>query len=335
MIISDKQELRRCVKRIVRRADVVEASLDFDVSGGEMGVEALLDALRVPAFPPEEAMRRMLADGTPLGAEAAAVFAALDALELPVHDLNRAQELQRSYERDAYLREVLDAMHARQVLVRVPASKAADVQFADDRLSALIVAEEDGFAPGRYGVDYQGAARKLADAAAAAGARHVMLPVYDEQALRYCMMPLCEDTGCALHICLRDAVEIDAFAQLMDEFTGVRALVWSVPEAERRLIGTAATRPRMLVRLADTSHIGMALSRLGTRFVPYASGAALPEMMLGGWIAAREEIIAALCGAYLPLARAGFQLQSAAIESDVERLLCGNMLSLASGAGQG
>ena len=38
MIISDKQELRRCVKQLVRRAEVCEASLDFDVSGGEIGV---------------------------------------------------------------------------------------------------------------------------------------------------------------------------------------------------------------------------------------------------------------------------------------------------------
>jgi len=43
VIISDKQELRRCVKQLIRRAEVFVAELDFDVKNGSLGVEAALD----------------------------------------------------------------------------------------------------------------------------------------------------------------------------------------------------------------------------------------------------------------------------------------------------
>ena len=36
MIIRDKQDLRRCVKQAVRRAEVVETRLDFDILHGEI-----------------------------------------------------------------------------------------------------------------------------------------------------------------------------------------------------------------------------------------------------------------------------------------------------------
>ena len=62
MIISDKQELRRCVKQIVRRASVCEASLDFDVNSGEVGVEAMLDLWARPAATPGEALERSTAE---------------------------------------------------------------------------------------------------------------------------------------------------------------------------------------------------------------------------------------------------------------------------------
>ena len=39
MIISDKQELRRCVKQLVRRAEVFVAELDFDVKNVDKEIE--------------------------------------------------------------------------------------------------------------------------------------------------------------------------------------------------------------------------------------------------------------------------------------------------------
>ena len=97
---------------------------------------------------------------------------------------------------------------------------------------------------------------------------------------------------------------------------------------ELALLDAAAQRIRLLVRLEDPAHMGAALDRLGTRFVPYSACASQPELMLGRWITAREVLWQALAEAYLPLARAGYELQSSAIERDVRRLLCGNLLAL-------
>ena len=79
MVISDKQTLRRCVKQAVRRAAVVETLLNFDAARGEMGIKALTTSI-----PKAEGL-------TPLQADAAAAFAAMDALEMPIEDMSRAR----------------------------------------------------------------------------------------------------------------------------------------------------------------------------------------------------------------------------------------------------
>ncbi len=329
MIISDKQELRRCVKQLVRRASVCEADLSFDVAGGELGVSPMLDTWARPASTPSESLRRSCADQTPFHPDALAMFAALDAMDFPVQDLDRAASLQRSYERDAYIREVLDTMRAKCVLLRVAMKDAEQAHFDDDRFCPLLEVEEALFAPGRYGVDYAQAARKIVGAAKDCGARNVRMASFDEHALEYCVLPACQDGALALHIHLKDADEVAQFALLLDRFDGVRALVSSEAVSQRALIDAAAQRVRMLVRLTDLSGLGYALETLGTtRFVPFGACASLPEMMLGRWTLAREEIWQALSERYLPLARAGYELSSAAIERDVRMLLCENLLAL-------
>ncbi|MBE5798953.1 MAG: hypothetical protein E7321_03265 [Clostridiales bacterium] len=328
MIISDKQELRRCVKQLVRRANVCEASLDFDVEHGEVGVEAMLDLWARPAVTPGEALLRSTADQTPFSPDARAMFAALDALDLPVKDLDRAKTLQLEYERPAYLREVLDTLRAKCVLVRVKAGHASAAVFEDDRFEPLLVAESERFAPGRYGVDYAGAARMLADAAAVCGARNIAPERFDLEALKYCLLPLCQDGGYALHVHLSSEEEIARFALLLDEFDGVRALVSADHSAQKRLIDEAAQRVRMLVCLDGTDELAYALERLGTRFVAFSAGARLPEQMLGRWLLEKEKIWQVMSEAYLPLARTGYELESSAIERDVRRILCDNLLSL-------
>lgn len=327
-MISDKQELRRCVKNLVRRADVCEASLSFDVENGETGVSALMDLWARQALTPGDALERTAAEQTPFSLDAAATFAALDAMDLPVRDLNRAQILQREYERDAYIREVLDTMRAKCVLVHMPMDNAADVKNWDDRFEALLDIDKTLFVPGRYGVDYAAAAERIADAVSFCGAKNVFIDRYDQQQLAYCVLPVCQDAELALHIHLETRIEIDAFAALLDQFDGVRALVSADESVERYLFDAAAQRVRMLVRLSDLAHIRTALTKLGTRFVPYSARAMLPEQMLGRWQLAREQIWPALCEAYLPLARAGYELSSSAVERDVRRLLSGNLLAL-------
>ena len=89
MVISDKQTLRRCVKQAVRRAAVVETLLNFDAARGEMGIKALATSI-----PKAQGL-------TPLQADAAAAFAAMDALEMPIEDIPRAAPIQSGYTRGA------------------------------------------------------------------------------------------------------------------------------------------------------------------------------------------------------------------------------------------
>ena len=329
MIISDKQELRRCVKQLVRRADVCEASLSFDMEKGETGVMAMLDAWARPGVTPSESLSRTTAEQSPFSPDAAAMFAALDAMDLPVRDLDRAANQQREYDRDSYLRELLDTLRAKCVLVHVPMDRAGDVRFDDERVMPLLDVDASLFVPGRYGVHYQGAAAAIAESAAMLGARNIALERFDDQALRYCLMPLCEDQGFALHVRVASAEEAQRLAQLLDGFGGVRVLaIAKSANAQRELIEAAKTRTRMLVCLAAVDGMAEALAQLGTRFVPFSADATLAEMMLGRWVLAKEQIWQALCDAYLPLARSGYPLESAAIERDVRNLLSGNLLAL-------
>jgi len=328
MIISDKQELRRCVKQLVRRADVCEASLLFDMAQGDVGVEAMLDLWARPALSPSEALARTTADQTPFIPAAAEMFAALDAMDLPVRDLDRAANSQREYEREGYIRELLDTMRAKCVLVRVPMEKAGLTPFDDERIEPLLDIDAELFVPGRYGTDYQAAAGKIAEAAALCGARNIRASRFDMQALRYCLMPLCEDQGFVLHVHLNTAEEIRQFALLMDEFDGVRALAACEPCVQSALIDAASMRTRLLVCLSDVHGMGEALAKLGTRFVAYSAGAVLLEQMLGRWVLVKEQIWQELASAYLPLARSGYPLESAAIERDVRRILSQNLIEL-------
>lgn len=315
MIVTDKQELRRCVKQAVRRAQVAETLLRFDVQAGSLGVDALMAAL-----PPRP--------GTPFGMDGAAVYAALGALELPARDLASARSMQESYDRNAWLREVLDAMRAQRVLAVVPVGQAGNAAFEDDRISPMIEAEAALFAPGRYGVPFEAAARQLAGAVRACGARDVLAEGLGMDALRHTVLPVCEEERCVLHVSLEGEAQVCALDALLRDFPGVRAVAWAQGGAETLLIETAARQTGLLVRLTEMNHLPLALEKLGCRFLPYASGAALPELMLGRWLVAREQLWPLLADAYLPLARAGYPLDSQRIESDVNDLLTGSLKAL-------
>lgn len=326
MVIRDKQELKRCVKQAVRRAQVTETDLAFDVMGGSMGVSELLHTWASPSGAPSDALRRACADGTPFGEGAATMFAALSALELPAHNLNNAQTIQQSYDRSAYLREVLDAMRARRVLVRVPAQRAAEDVLDDDRLSPMLAIDcASLFASGRYGVNYEEKANELIRLLSACGARDLCADYADANMLRFALIPVSEDTGCVLHLSASDNEQLYMLAALLADHPDVRVVLSCKRNDERLMIDLAQGLPHLLVRIGDFDHMRYALSKLGTRFIPFASHASLPEQMLGRWEMARETIWQTLLDAYLPLARAGYELTSEAIAADVERLLGGNL----------
>ena len=97
-----------------------------------------------------------------------------------------------------------------------------------------------------------------------------------------------------------------------------RAILWnSVEQIEK-------SKDSQLAREVEVA-LPYAFEKLGLRFIPYASCAELPELMLGRWIGAREKIWQALCDAYLPLARCGYSLQSEDIARDVRLFLSGNL----------
>ena len=271
MVIADKQELRRCVKQAVRRAQVAETLLRFDVQAGALGVDALIAAL-----PPRP--------GTPFGMDGAAVYAALGALELPVRDLASARSMQESYDRDAWLREVLDTMRAQRVLAAVPVERAGSVALSDDRISPMVEASPSMFAPGRFGVPYESVARQLAGAVRACGAKDVLAEGLSTDALRCAVLPVCEEERCVLHVALDGEAQVRDFDALLHDFPGVRAVAWAQGNAQRLLIESAVGRTGLLVRLTDMAD--------------------------------------------LPLARAGYPLDSQRIESDVNDLLTGSLKAL-------
>lgn len=314
LVIRDKQALRRCVKQAVRRSAVVETALFFDVSDGPVGIEAF----------------DLRAQGTPFDPDAAALLAALDALELPVYDLRRAQEEIATYERGAYLRALLDAMRAEKAFVRVPMDRAGQAFFGDDRFEPLLAVDARAFEAGRYGVNYERAAQDIAGAMRACGATELLAEgEMPEEAVRFALLPLCEDEGFRLHIGLHGAREVRAFGEAMGIFPGARALAWAAcggavgREAERGLIDLSAGEPRALVRLSSLENLGYALERLGTRFVAFASRARRMELAAGRWLTFKERLYPLLAEAYLPLAKTGYELTDEAVAQDVRRMLGG------------
>jgi len=330
VVIRDKQELKRCVKQAVRRALIVETDFAFDPMNGAMGVSELLQTWAQPAGAPNDALRRAVANGTPFEEDAAATFAALGALELPTHNLNNAQTIQESYDRNAYLREVLDAMRARRVLVRVPAERANEIAFDDDRFAPMLEIDPIAFnKPGRYGVNYEQKAQELMHLLSMCGAKDLYVRSEDMDMLAYALIPVSEDTGSVIHMHAGNtAEEIRRMAGILEEHPNARAVLLCDPHAERLLIDLAQCRPNILPRISTPDNMSYALHKLGTRFIPFASSAALPEQMLGRWELARETIWQTLFEAYLPLARSGYELTSEAVARDVERLFGGNLDAL-------
>lgn len=323
MIIRDKQDLRKCVKQCVRRAQVIETDTTLTAIPEEFGIAANLKCWAPEAESLQESFERASA-GSPFAAKPFRLLAALDALQLPTHDLDKAEAIIKGYDHETYLAGVLNAMRARKVLVRTDIAMSDTQAFADERFACLIAVDDSVFAPGRYGVDYERAARRVAQAIHASNASDVMLACFSESALRYCMIPVCEDEHAVLHVRAVSEEQLNILFDVLNEHRDVRAIVSTPEHLEHMLIGKTASTPNVLALLCSTENIPYALRKLGTRFMPYASCAYLPEDMLGSWIYAKEALWQAMYDAYLPLARAGYELTRERIEADVEMLLCGN-----------
>lgn len=323
MIIRDKQDLRKCVKQCVRRAQVIETCAFPLMLQEKYGVEANLGDCVQDAETIQESFEQGCS-GSPFSEQYADLFAALNALQLPVHDLDKAECIIGGYDRCSYMSAVLDAMRARKVFVHVNSGDFESPEYPDVRFAPTVMVDDSMFVPGRYGVDYEEAARHIAQQIRELGANDVSMMRFDESAIKYCLVPVCEDEHVVMHVQLTSQEELDALLGILSAHGDVHAIVSAVQGLERKLVDEAMNRRNMLVQLRNLENIPYALRKLGTRFIPYSSGARLPEKMLGGWVNAKEALWQALYDAYLPLARAGYELTRERIEADVELLLCGN-----------
>ena len=327
MIIRDKQDLRKCVKQSVRRCEVIETDFRFDIAFGECGIAPMLGVQEGAETSLNEVYAQRCS-GLLLDAHHAALIAALDAMQLPVHDLDKAHAIASGYDRNAYLSALLSAMRARRVLVRVQSEDAALFAASDARFAPLLVAEDALFAPERYGVPYGRIAEELVQAARMTNARDLTVERFDAQALAYCILPVCEDQALVLHLHLHTEDEIDTALALLREHGEVHALLSASQSCMKELMIKARGMHHVLIRLNEPGMLQEAIAILGSHFLFCASSAERPEEMLGRWVLAREALWPALCDAYLPLARSGFELTRERIEADIEMLLCGNFEKL-------
>ena len=141
MIIRDKQDLRKCVKQCVRRAPVIETHALHSVIQGEYGIDTYLSSWRTCDESLQETFERVC-DGSPLEQKAFSLIAALDALQLPAHDLDKAESIIRGYRCDEYLNAVLSALRAKRVLVKVNTDESAFLQNANERIVPIVEVEE-------------------------------------------------------------------------------------------------------------------------------------------------------------------------------------------------
>lgn len=323
MIIRDKQDLRKCVKQCVRRAQVIETNASCMMISEQFGVENNLRRWAPEADSLQESFEAACA-GSPFAARTSAFLAALNALQLPVHDLDKAECIVKGYDRETYLKAVLNAMNARKAVVFADAKTLENSEFTDGRLAQGLLIGDELFVPGRYGVDYEAAANQIVQWVREMNVHDISLEVFSEPALKYCLIPVCEDEGIVLHVHIRSEEQLRTMTGILNEYQGIRVIISAQREFEYALIDQAVSLSNALVRLGDIQSIPYALRMLGTRFIPYASCALLPEEMLGRWVLAKEALWQALYEAYLPLARAGYELTRERIEADVDMLLCGN-----------
>lgn len=328
MIIRDKQDLRKCVKQCVRRAEVIDPSLRYEAFAGGYGIANYLNASATESDSPNRSFQTPC-EGSPFAKRPAALLAALDAMQLPVHDLSKAETIIQGFDPQTYFANTLDAMRAKQVLIEIPFGLSDAILPIDCRCVPVLSIDTSAFQPGRYGIDYAAIAQRIAAYANELSAKSIRMTHFNEAALKYCLLPLCEDEGFVLHLHFDSQNEIDAAIRLLStEFTAVRALLSASDAFEPCLIRAAEGFANILVCLGSLDHLSHALSLLGTHFMPYASWAKTPEEMLGGWVRFKEVFWEAIYDAYLVLARTGYELTREQIEHDLYMLLCGNFEQL-------
>ena len=310
MILSDKQVLRRCVKQVVRHTEATDTVL-FNPMEDDIGLEPMLKMV------PGGERLRTERTGTPISENAAVLYAAFNALGIPLNNFEEAEIQQRSYIREAWIREILDVMPAGRVFAVVPMNAATNPSDMDNRFIPLLRVEESQVSPGRYGLNLEAEAGNIFETAVRLGTRQIYLNGFREDFLRYCLLPLSEDRHLVLHVSLDSARDAERLVRLMTGFPMAHCVVYAAEAAEPGVIAAAQGRQRILPVIRSVRNMDSALSLLGFRFHPLAGFSALPEQMLGRWVLTREQLLEVLLTHYIMLARSGYELTSEAIEEDL------------------
>ncbi|MBQ8092312.1 MAG: hypothetical protein IJ242_01875 [Clostridia bacterium] len=321
MILSDKQSLRKCVKMLVRHTETADIGC-FNPFLDDLGVIPMLGS-----FPGGTHLAANSDQGTPITDGAATLYAAFDALGISLTNLEEADAQQKRYSREAWIREILDVMPAKCILLEVPVNTEQSPADMDNRFVPVVRVEQEQIKIGRYGYNLEAEAARMYENCVRFGTRQIKLNGYQEDFLRFCILPLCEDHNLILHIQMNNARDMERFVRLLQMFPAARCVVYASQDTEPALIHAASTRPRLFATVQAAENYDLALSCLGFRFLPQASFASLPEQMLGCWILKREQLYEVLSDRYLPLARAGYELTDEAIEADIKQLLSGNFLA--------
>ena len=317
-VISDKQALRRCIKQYVRNLPMVEPFLLWNPK--EAGAPALF-AARVSGMLPDRAAGVSL-----LSEEQCALLTALRKLGFAGET---GEELAKSlglYSKDAWLREALEAGLVRCAYYPIRLSGAVSAAAEDERLRPLLFVEKEDFVPGRFGIDYRSKADEIRAAMRTAGVRQLCLEGFDREILEYCLFPVCEEEGAILRVFLRTEEETEVFFALAKDAGYLHGILRTVPRLQGALIHRLAGRDRFLLSLNGFQDLPLALSILRLHFLPFESRADSPEMMIGKWAMAREQIWPALLEAYLPTARTGALLTAEQLEEDISLFLGGSLL---------
>jgi hypothetical protein len=318
MILSDKQALRKCIKQVIRQSETIDTVL-FNPLTDDIGLEPMLKSI-----PGGERLRAGTGE-TPISDRAAEMYAAFNALGIPLNSFEEAGTQQKLYARETWIREILDVMPARNVLTVVPMNAPSTPANMDNRFVPLLRVEEEQVSIGRYGLNLEAEAGNIFETSVRLGTRQILLNGFREDFLHYCLLPLAEDHHLILHLCLDKGRELARLLQLMSGFPQAHCVIYMPDTAEEELISAAQERQRIYPVIRSLRNMEAAVSALGFRFHPLAGFSALPEQMLGRWIRIRDQLSDLMTEQYVKLARPGYELTSEAIEKDLSGFLCNNL----------
>ncbi len=312
-VISDKATLRRCLKQIVRNTEVVDYSLLFNPA--QSGTD------------PNDFAERYLKTCSRLRergsfcsvAETACISASnrMGFMDTPDEDATRSAAM---YSKDAWIREILDLAIVKRAYYPVSLSNPESDAVQDERMQPMLQIGADDFSPGRFGIEYRMVADCIRSRVRAGGITHIRAEGLDEDALRYCIFPVCEEEKLILHIYLDTRQILEAFFRISESSGYIRGVLRTTSALQTDLIDRISGKNRYVLSLNGIEHLSEAVSQLHRNVIPFESFAQTMDELLGQWMIARDRIWPVLLEAYLPLARAGWTLTSEQLEQDIQGL---------------